>query len=83
VQTDKDPGTLQCTGVQEQRVSGLAIHSLIGAAIIFNRDLLRQIPTAGELAAHTCMSVCIDMTRDNGGGYMMSHILNRESYRYK
>lgn len=44
--TDKDPGTLQCTGVQEQRVSGLAIHSLIGAAIIFNRDLLRQIPTA-------------------------------------
>jgi len=33
-------------GIQEQRITGLLIHSLIGAAVIFKRDLLRKIPTS-------------------------------------
>ena len=37
---------VEMIGVQEQRVSGLAIHSLIGAALLFGRHLLRQIPTS-------------------------------------
>lgn len=37
---------LEFTGVQEQRVSGLWIHSLIAAAVIFGRNFLKKIPNA-------------------------------------
>jgi len=37
---------IEMTGVKEQRVTGLLIHSFIGAAIIFYRDVLRQLPTS-------------------------------------
>ncbi len=32
--------------MQEQRVTGLAIHCLIGATVLLNRHLLRQIPVS-------------------------------------
>jgi hypothetical protein len=41
-----EPSTGKITSVQEQRISGIAIHSLIGAAVIFGRDFLRCIPNA-------------------------------------
>lgn len=37
---------LEMTGVVEQRVSGLMIHTLIGAAVLFCRPLLRMIPVS-------------------------------------
>jgi hypothetical protein len=37
---------LEFTGVTEQRISGLAIHALIGAALLNCRGLLRAIPQA-------------------------------------
>lgn len=37
---------LEMTGVVEQRVSGLMIHTLIGAAVLFCRPLLRTIPVS-------------------------------------
>jgi hypothetical protein len=37
---------LEFTGVVEQRVSGLAIHTLIGAGLLYCRPLLRQIPVS-------------------------------------
>lgn len=37
---------LEVTGVVEQRVTGLLIHSLIGGSILFCRPLLRKIPVA-------------------------------------
>ena len=41
---DVKDGKATKVGVAEQRLSGLAIHSLIGAAILTARPLLRQIP---------------------------------------
>eukprot|EP01041_Mallomonas_annulata_P004271 gene4271-8499_t len=41
-----DTPKLEIVGVQEQRVSGLMIHSLIGASIIYFRKQLRCIPIA-------------------------------------
>ena len=38
--------TVEVTGVQEQRLTGLTIHSLIGFAIIYMRPMLQQIPNA-------------------------------------
>ena len=38
--------TVDVTGVQEQRLTGLLIHSLIGFAIIYFRPLLQKIPNA-------------------------------------
>ena len=38
--------TVEVTGVQEQRLTGLMIHSLIGYAIIYMRPLLQRIPNA-------------------------------------
>ena len=40
------PARVEMTGVQEQRLTGLLIHSLIGFAVIYLRPLLRQIPNA-------------------------------------
>ena len=40
------PARVEMTGVQEQRLTGLMIHSLIGFAIIYLRPLLKQIPNA-------------------------------------
>lgn len=40
------PSKVEMTGVQEQRVTGLMIHSFIGFSIIFLRPLLRKIPNA-------------------------------------
>jgi HCO3- transporter family len=37
---------VEMTGVQEQRITGLAIHSLIGLSVIAFRDALRGIPNA-------------------------------------
>jgi hypothetical protein len=37
---------VEVIGVQEQRVTGLTIHTLIGAAILTSRNLLRQIPSS-------------------------------------
>ena len=37
---------LEMTGVVEQRVSGLMIHTMIGAAVLFCRPLLRTIPVS-------------------------------------
>ena len=37
---------LEMTGVVEQRASGLMIHTLIGAAVLFCRPLLRTIPVS-------------------------------------
>ena len=39
-----DGATASVTGVQEQRVSGFAIHALIGMAVLTGRPLLRSIP---------------------------------------
>ena len=38
--------TVEVTGVQEQRLTGLMIHSLIGYSIIYMRPLLQRIPNA-------------------------------------
>ena len=38
--------TVEVTGVQEQRLTGLTIHSLIGFAVIYMRPMLQQIPNA-------------------------------------
>jgi len=43
---DAEGPKLESTGVLEQRVTGLAIHSLIAAAIIYGRNTLRSIPVA-------------------------------------
>ena len=40
------PTPIPQVGVQEQRVTGLAIHTLIGMSIIYFRPILRQIPNA-------------------------------------
>jgi len=45
VEEQKGP-KLEMTGVVEQRVSGLMIHTLIGAAVLFCRPLLRMIPVS-------------------------------------
>lgn len=37
---------VEMVGVQEQRVTGLAIHSLIGLSVIYFRHVLRRIPNA-------------------------------------
>lgn len=39
-----DTSATEFVGVQEQRVSGLMIHTLIGGSILFCRNLLRGIP---------------------------------------
>ena len=46
VDNDSSTGNLAVTtvGVQEQRVTGLLIHTLIGAAVLFQRNLLRKLP---------------------------------------
>jgi len=44
--SSSDVATIEMVGVQEQRVTGLLIHSLIGAAVIFQRDLLRKLPNS-------------------------------------
>lgn len=39
-----DSSVLELTGVTEQRFTGLMIHGLIGASLIFCRDVLKRIP---------------------------------------
>ena len=46
VDTGDGKTELITTGVKEQRLSALMIHSLIGLAIVFGRNGLRQIPNA-------------------------------------
>jgi len=41
-----ETGEVEFTGVVEQRMSGLLIHSLIGGSVLFCRPLLRQVPVA-------------------------------------
>ena len=38
--------SLEMTGVVEQRITGVMIHSLIGASVLFCRPLLRMIPVS-------------------------------------
>lgn len=44
--SESTPAAVVMTGVQEQRVTGFMIHTLIGAAIIYCRKFLRQIPVS-------------------------------------
>lgn len=46
VKSDSTPTAKEFVGVQEQRLTGLLIHALIGSAVIYCRPLLRQIPVA-------------------------------------
>lgn len=45
-ETKPATGEVEFTGVVEQRMSGLLIHSLIGGSVLFCRPLLRQVPVA-------------------------------------
>ena len=46
VSAESLPAKVEMTGVQEQRLTGLLIHSLIGFSIIYLRPYLKQIPNA-------------------------------------
>ena len=44
--SDDESKKAEFTGINEQRVSGLLIHTLIGLALVFGRGYLQKIPTA-------------------------------------
>jgi hypothetical protein len=44
--TEGTSGTSEFVGVQEQRVTGLLIHALIGSSVVYFSNTLRKLPTS-------------------------------------
>ena len=72
------PAKVEMTGVQEQRLTGLMIHSLIGFSIIFLRPFLKKIPNAVLTGLFLFLGVSSITTTDLFDRFKLFFIDNRD-----
>jgi HCO3- transporter family len=72
------PATVEMTGVQEQRLTGLMIHSLIGFSIIYLRPFLKKIPNAVLTGLFLFLGVSSITTTDLFDRFKLFFIDNRD-----
>jgi HCO3- transporter family len=72
------PAKVEMTGVQEQRLTGLMIHSLIGFSIIFLRPFLKKIPNAVLTGLFLFLGVSSITTTDLFDRFTLFFIDNRD-----